>query len=529
MAIKAFFIECCEPFWIETVENLVHKHGFVPCYWTGLLRDKKVIKDKFPDVVYHDSFAAIRGIPPPETSHLKLVPLDESLLKDLSFYESVVLKMMDRMDPYDSFYYHERIRLYHFQVRYWSTILNHYNPNIVVFPYLPHIIFDYILYVLCQKRGIKTVVFQTCSVNGIIFPLERFEEETPAALLFRDLLRNYDGMPVALTESSEKHLKKIQGNYVQYVQSMAADTQNMILSNRHTGNCFYPKGKIALLRRYLSNIFGVVTGMYRPARLNYLKRKGKKIEDSKWTDLEYRLYKFKAGIKKHRLSVYYNKLAKKADLSLPYVYVPLHYQPECSSSPMGGMFAHQFIMIDLLSKSVPKSWHIYVKESFWQHNKQSHGERTERKVFYDDISRLKNVTLVPISIPQWELIDKAKAVATLTGTSGWEAVVRGTTALVFGYSWYKGCEGVFYTPTQESCKEALLEIEAGYKVDCEKVRLFVYAVEQAGFKGYVCSHYADVAGISYEDNIRALTDIILRIYGKVSVNDNCEAKEYERI
>ena len=34
-----------------------------------------------------------------------------------------------------------------------------------------------------------------------------------------------------------------------------------------------------------------------------------------------------------------------------------------------------------------------------------------------------------------KLIDKCKAVATITGTSGWEALIRGKPVLHFGYPW----------------------------------------------------------------------------------------------
>ena len=74
----------------------------------------------------------------------------------------------------------------------------------------------------------------------------------------------------------------------------------------------------------------------------------------------------------------------------------------------------------------------------------------------------------------------ARAVASVAGTAGWEAVNRSTPALVFGYAWYRFCEGVFYTPTMESCRAALKEIADGYTVDQNKLRAYVKAIDEQG-------------------------------------------------
>lgn len=88
------------------------------------------------------------------------------------------------------------------------------------------------------------------------------------------------------------------------------------------------------------------------------------------------------------------------------------------------------------------------------------------------------IRLLPINHSSFELIDRAAAVATVTGSAGWEAVCRGKPVITLGYAWYNGCEGVFYAPRREQCREALARVADGYRVDQEKVRYFLHVYDQ---------------------------------------------------
>ncbi|MDH3975352.1 MAG: hypothetical protein OEV42_13810 [Deltaproteobacteria bacterium] len=511
MKRKVIYCECFEPFWIEVAKQLEKDYGFVPCYWTGPFKVKQDIKNNFSKVIYHDSFAAMRGVPSDEFKGYTLPCLNGNLLKELSFNESVALGMMNRMDPHKSFSYQDRIRLYHSQLRYWLCVLNHFSPDIVVFPYIPHVVFDYILYVLCKRENIKTVIFQTTPAfnNSLIFPLESFETQTTAELLFKSYLSSDKSPNVQLSKIAEDYLIKLKGDYSQAIP-FYADNVIQLINGPKKINYFLNVIKNLLKAPYY--FITLLKMFYRPGRLNYLKHKKKKIEDGTWTDFEYRLYKYRAKREKKKLESYYNSLVQNVDLNIPYVYAAFHYQPECSTAPLGNAFVHQLLMVDILSKSVPQGWQIYVKENFWQNSPYSHGERARDKEFYDDLVALPNVKLVPTSVSPWDLIDNAKIVATVTGTTGWEAVMRRKPAFIFGHAWYRGCEGIFYVPTLEKCKEAIEKIEKGFKVDYDKIRLFMFAVEQVCFKGYSSSNFRDAADILFRENINGLKNSILKVY-----------------
>ena len=74
-----------------------------------------------------------------------------------------------------------------------------------------------------------------------------------------------------------------------------------------------------------------------------------------------------------------------------YLYYPLHSQPEYGMNVIGTMWQNQINTIELLSKSVPASWYVYVKEH--------PGVITDRIRPYNFLSKIKsfpNVKLVNI-------------------------------------------------------------------------------------------------------------------------------------
>ena len=103
--------------------------------------------------------------------------------------------------------------------------------------------------------------------------------------------------------------------------------------------------------------------------------------------------------------------------------------------------------------------------------------------FYKNISQYKNVRLVSVTMNNFFLIDSSKAVATLTGTSGFEAINRGVPCLAFGFPWYMYADGCFSVQNETELKEALLMIQNGYEPSLSKVHEFVNLVLSSSIPG----------------------------------------------
>ncbi|MBN1280616.1 MAG: hypothetical protein JXA00_03105 [Candidatus Thermoplasmatota archaeon] len=501
MGIRALFDECSVPFWIDVARGLASQHDWVPCYWTGDPGFHDLVKHAFPGVVFHPNLAAIRGLPAPEYHGKQLPALDQSLLHDLSFCQSIALSMMDRMDRNNSFCFHEREQLFKRYVRYWSMVLEDLSPDVVVFPVSPHLVYDYVLYSLCKRNNIPTILFEQTSMDGWIYPEQHFEVgSSHLKQQYQTLLQTYrqeQQTTVPLSQDAEAYLQKLKGEYSSATPFYMKDqfAQKNVIRYFGTQMITHPDTLSDTLRK----------AWYLYSRDHYIKQRGTPIQDSHMRGLRYLFCKAEGLKKKRALQRHYYSREHPADFTSPYIYFPLHYQPENTTCPLGEAYTDQLLIITMLSRYAPDGWKIYVKEHSSQWHVKLHGECSRTPASYDDMHRLPNVVLVPVSTPNFELIDHAQAVVTVTGTAGWEAVVRGKPALIFGHAWYKFCDGVFYIPTKEACQDALLKIHAGFTVDPMAVRLFLSAVQQVGVNAYVEPSYAKIVDFSPEDNVTRLT------------------------
>jgi hypothetical protein len=113
----------------------------------------------------------------------------------------------------------------------------------------------------------------------------------------------------------------------------------------------------------------------------------------------------------------------------PFVYFPLHLNPEAATMVRAPGFVDQAAVIDLLAKNIPLSHKLYVKE----HPKMI-GRRP--KGFYARLCRNVNVRLINPLADSMELSRRADLVAVITGTAGWEAVLMGRPVLTLGESFF---------------------------------------------------------------------------------------------
>ncbi len=124
------------------------------------------------------------------------------------------------------------------------------------------------------------------------------------------------------------------------------------------------------------------------------------------------------------------------DLEGDFCYVALQLQPEMTTNALGGQFRDQALAIERLAAILPKGMRILVKENPKQ------GAYMRGPLFFHRLKRIPSVTFLPSWANTHALTEKARFVATVTGTVGWEAICRGKTAVVFGKAWYRKLPGV---------------------------------------------------------------------------------------
>jgi len=166
--------------------------------------------------------------------------------------------------------------------------------------------------------------------------------------------------------------------------------------------------------------------------------------------------------KKHLYDVY-TKLSQPITFGINYITVFLHFQPERTSIPEGGLFSQQLLIIRLLSSTIPDNWTLLVKEhpSTFMGNFDS---RYRNPQFYREISEIPRVKIVPILADTFKLIDASKAIVTITGTVGIQALIRGIPVIVFGPASYRNAPGV-YTVTDYKGLKRIIEKIVAFGID----------------------------------------------------------------
>ncbi|RVU36755.1 hypothetical protein EOI86_16450 [Hwanghaeella grinnelliae] len=111
--------------------------------------------------------------------------------------------------------------------------------------------------------------------------------------------------------------------------------------------------------------------------------------------------------------------------NVPFVYFPLSVEPEVTLTRESPEFNHQPFAIQALAKELPAGTFLVVKEHL-----TSVGARPAD--FYKSLRKMPNVIFIDPMESGLKVMDKAAAVATINGTSGFEAAVKGIPLILFG-------------------------------------------------------------------------------------------------
>jgi hypothetical protein len=369
---------------------------------------------------------------------------------------------------------------------YWKGVLEYFKPDVVVYRIAPHTGYDYVLYALCRILNIPTVMFERTSLPGLLFPVNSFEDGSE--IIRRTYIKELEAckkQEILLMPETTAHLERLSKTFAQ------AMPYHLKYKLKHYKKSGAVGGSLSILFRFAGDF--IKAFQKRRRSFNFLHE---------------RYHENLGRLKRKKLLAHYNRLAKKVDLTVPYIFVALQCEPERQTCPSGGVFGHQYLMIDLLSKLIPDAWMLYVKEHVSQFKEYQAAERSKTFDFYNKIASKANVAIVPLTYTSFELIDHAKASATVSGTVGWESVARGKPALLFGHSWYRDCKGVFVTHTVEDCRKAIREIQNGFQVDRNELICFAKVVENCSVRGYIDKFYEKMNIISPDENVENLAKAI---------------------
>jgi len=119
-------------------------------------------------------------------------------------------------------------------------------------------------------------------------------------------------------------------------------------------------------------------------------------------------------------------LINELNVDKPFIYFPLHEEPESSLLLCAPFYTNQIEVITQIVKSLPIGYDLYVKEHFVM------SARGWRELsFYKQLMKLPNVKLIHPSITPKQILEKCSLVITIGGTSGLEAALNKKPSIIF--------------------------------------------------------------------------------------------------
>jgi len=186
---------------------------------------------------------------------------------------------------------------------------------------------------------------------------------------------------------------------------------------------------------------------------------------------------------------------------IPYIYVPLHLQPEMTTSSLGGIYRDQLLMIEHLHQKLPNGWKILVKENPKQ------GPFARGPMFFHRLNRLNNVIMVPADTDTKRLTRESKLVATVTGTAAFEAIQMRVPAVTFGNAWFNSLPGI----TRFTADIDLVEISK-LDIDLDQLSKSVGALFNVCHNGNIDKWYLrGMTNSDKEKNAKAVGNLLYRL------------------
>lgn len=456
-------------------------------YFIGAPFDERLARG----ALFHSYLDAENALPSAEIDVFEFEPLDEDLIKKMYHTESIVLTMMNRL--FDRLCVDERRRIYYEMLRYWFGVLKRYAPDVIIFPNMPHLVYDYIIYEVAHFLGIKTIAFDDTRFPGRL-------------LMFTDFER--------LTGVLKKELKNTEGRMVS-VNELSEDIRNYYEPRSHRDFSATPSYIVEQKRKYAFRFDGLSAEKVKESIRDFsflgkipryilwlVTVKGPQLLKRMYTHVSYPLV---PDLRKE-----YSRLQTAPGFSKKFVYFPLQMQPEKTTSPQGDMFVDQILALEILSASVPQDYVIYVKEHplQWIH----FGIRFSSfryAGYYRRIARIKNVRLVPVAESSYRLMNEAQAVSAVTGSAGFEAVLRSKPAVIFGTVWYEDCPGIFKVGNTESCRAAFSRIASGFEVKQQAIITYLKCFDAVTIRAFISALAGKASNVSKEECMRNITSAII--------------------
>lgn len=385
---------------------------------------------KFEKIWYYQEY--IKNQNSPDLLYLK--NFEEKY--DLNIWEIALSeRFFIHYNPYHHFSYNEILYILEKECRLFEQILDEINPDFLIIK-ITDSHQSHLLHQLCKSKGIKTLMLGWTRFGNRCALYDEFDKfdnfDTSGKKRTQEELQNF-----LHTFHSTKAAKPMIKSKITTSLRIKKYFKYLLLLNKSDVKSYYP--------HYGKNIISVLI------QFSSLKRKIRKQFIDK---------NFKRNINQNT----------------PFVYYPLHVEPERSLLLVAPYFTNQLETLTNISKSLPIDYKLYVKE---HPAMELAGWRSTS--FYKELKNLLNVELIHPSISGDEMIKNSSLVITIGGSAGAESIFYGKPCIVFSDVSYSMVSTVKKVENIEELPLMIREL-LGKNVDMESLNDYVNLVKNNTFE-----------------------------------------------
>lgn len=459
--------------WVKVAKAFSASHDWHPLSWIGSWKGGSL--DDFPDCEHYSAWDAFNLTDAPAWDEINQKAMfwgaSDSILESMTREEYFTfLYMLNRQDCAATFGMIERDRFMKQHLIYWSNLMRTREIDIIICSNTPHLPHSYAIYLCARQLEIPIVFLNPTPHEDLHYfetrigqhdPIKISEPSSTTETAFERATR--DAFAKASNGNEEPFYMVLQKQNVtslrkRLVRSRLGGRINRIIGNYRRldkqGVSLLSENKRATLKGRAPLLNSRDSMLQTPAK------------DRKQA-------RYRRMIRKDLFS---RDLVKELPTRTPFLFLPLHYQPELTTVPLGGEFADQIYLAELIRECMPSDWLLLIKEHWSQTSPRMYGDQGRFPGYYGELARMPSTRLVHPSVNSGPFVRASQAVATISGTAGWEALTMGVPCLLFGFGWYRRCPGVYTIRDRTGLIEAMERLIAGDRPDPETVRTW--------FKGY---------------------------------------------
>lgn len=360
--------------------------------------------------------------------------------------------------------YEARKDLLYRHVRFWNHVFDVHGIQAVFHENLGQEIFDYVALQLARARGIPTLTF---NISGQ-FPQVLFVQESEREL--GDL-----GLGFKLKEIIGKNLQEERADFITKSVGRFAQTADSGLATAVQQYETSPV-KSWLLNR---NIYeGRIT---LPLALRAISAKIFRFLDD--PVIRFRRFRRTRALVRDTQRSYQEEssFSTKWDCSEPFLYFPLHFQPETSSSVKGRNFYVLREAVAFVASELPTGWKLVVKE----HPHQFRRLLKRPEGFYAQLVSIPNVILTNHAANNETLVQEARAVISVSHSSITSfALFMGKPVISLGDSHFREAFGYHCVTSTSELRITMAKIANGWDQDRPSLRSdFLEQLSRSTFEG----------------------------------------------